>query len=121
MISCSRCGLDKDETEFHRNASRASGLDSQCRACAAERKLLRRYGISRSQYDELLEAQSGLCAICEQPPAGNQPLVVDHCHDGDQQVRGLLCSPCNAAIGLLKDDPFVITKASAYVELHKAA
>ncbi|MBM4575291.1 hypothetical protein GS415_00700 [Rhodococcus hoagii] len=73
-----------------------------------------------SDYDALLEEQGGACAICHLPPADGRPLVVDHCHTS-LEVRGLLCSQCNAAIGLLMDSPSVIDSAAAYVRHHAAA
>lgn len=42
----------------------------------------------------------------------------DHCHATDV-VRGLLCTGCNVAIGLLKDDPVLMLKAIAYVNQYR--
>ena len=56
-------------------------------------------------------AQGGLCAICRQAPA----VHVDHDH-ATGTVRGLLCFPCNAAIGHLRDDPQIMRRAAAYLE-----
>lgn len=44
-------------------------------------------------------------------------LAVDHCHENGH-VRGLLCSSCNTAIGLLRDDPAILRSAIAYLEKH---
>lgn len=35
LKSCSKCGLEKDETEFHKNAQQASGLNPACKQCKA--------------------------------------------------------------------------------------
>ena len=56
-------------------------------------------------------AQGGVCAICREAPA----VHVDHDH-ATGEVRGMLCFPCNAAIGHLRDDPRVVRAAAAYLE-----
>lgn len=42
-------------------------------------------------------------------------LEVDHCHQTNQ-VRGLLCGPCNRALGLLKDNIGNLERAIAYLD-----
>lgn len=34
------------------------------------------------------------------------------------RIRGMLCSPCNTGIGLLRDDPAIIRKAAEYLNAH---
>jgi hypothetical protein len=81
-------------------------------------RLKAEYGISLEQYEDLLDEQGGVCAICKRPPSGenhaNTYLHVDHDHVSGH-VRGLLCHPCNTAIGLLGDDPERIQAAASYV------
>ena len=72
------------------------------------------YGISLSLYEELLQQQGGLCAICARPPRGKRPLDVDHDHDSGR-VRGLLCGNCNRAIGLLDENPELFDRGKDYV------
>lgn len=69
------------------------------------------YGITPEQHGDLFVSQAGRCAVCSK---GDIELVVDHDHDSGQ-VRGLLCSPCNTALGLLQDDPEVLTAATSYL------
>jgi len=80
------------------------------------------FGISLSQYTELLEQQKYRCAICEKPHgedthAGNRRkgLGVDHCHV-TKAIRGLLCGNCNRALGYLQDSPQLLRKAADYLE-----
>lgn len=75
--------------------------------------LLRKYGITEQRYNEMLDAQGGVCAICERPPKG-RPLTVDHCHDTGV-IRGLLCGCCNSALGLLAENSFVAGQAWKYL------
>ncbi|MGY0497054.1 endonuclease VII domain-containing protein [Nocardia sp. FBN12] len=117
---CKRCGRDRTPDQFHRNTTRARGLDTQCRDCAAERKLLRRYGIGHRDYQRMLTDQGGRCAICEHVPEPGEVLAVDHSHR-DGRVRALLCRSCNVGIGQLRDDPELLLRAAAYLHSHAAA
>ena len=76
--------------------------------------LRRKYGMSVAQYEELILEQSGLCAICQNPPAPGRRLHVDHDHD-TQRVRGLLCFTCNNALGDFEDDPGRLRTAIGYL------
>lgn len=73
-----------------------------------------RYGITMGEFKALWEKQKGFCAICEEVLDKNK-YRIDHDH-ASGKVRGLLCSSCNAAIGLLKDSPEIISNAARYVE-----
>ncbi len=70
-----------------------------------------------SLYEELFKEQDGVCAICKQPEQSKRykTLCVDHNHD-TEQIRGLLCSTCNRALGLFKDSKEVLNKAIQYLE-----
>ena len=65
-------------------------------------KLAQRYGLTPEEYDDLLAAQDGGCAICGRTPEeAGKNLSVDHDHETDV-VRGLLCQPCNLALGQIE-------------------
>lgn len=81
--------------------------------------LRRKYGMSVAEYSELLRGQSGLCAICESPPAEGRRLHVDHDHETGR-VRGLLCFTCNNALGDFEDDPVRLRGAARYLESYEA-
>ena len=53
-------------------------------------------GVSDEQYERLLAAQGGHCALCPNEPKTRR-LHVDHDH-ASGRVRGLLCHRCNRAI-----------------------
>ena len=85
-----------------------------------ERHLLSKFGISLSEYGEMLVAQNGKCAICNEPETQmrngkKKSLAVDHDH-ATGRVRGLLCTECNQGIGKLKDDRNVLLAAIQYLE-----
>ena len=87
--------------------------------CASHAKRFRKFGITAEELAALLLKQNGRCAICRtKEPSGSGDWAIDHDHVTGQ-VRGLLCTRCNLAIGLLRDDPKVITAALRYVERHR--
>ena len=85
-------------------------------------QLRRNYGITIADYNRMLDAQNGCCDVCGKTEkteiAGRTlSLAVDHDH-ATGVVRGLLCSNCNTAIGLLGDDPALLDAAKAYLAKH---
>jgi len=86
-----------------------------------DRTLRRRFGITLEQYNQILISQNDVCKICSKPETAFdsinnkvRSLAVDHCHKTNK-VRGLLCSNCNTAIGLLQDDPQLTQSATDYL------
>jgi hypothetical protein len=71
------------------------------------------YGLTQADYDFMVAAQGGLCAICERKP--QQKLCVDHCH-ATRRLRFLLCTRCNVGLGSFDDDPRLLRRALAYAE-----
>jgi DNA-directed RNA polymerase subunit RPC12/RpoP len=67
--------------------------------------------------EKMLVFQEYKCAICGEDlrdkPSKNTH--ADHCHN-TQTPRGVLCSPCNTGIGLLRDDPARLQKAIDYLK-----
>ena len=69
-----------------------------------------RYGLTREQFDRLLEIQQYACAMCHAPFEDAQPIFIDHDHAccPDEKcscgkcVRGLVCLSCNTALGLIE-------------------
>ncbi len=81
--------------------------------------LLRKFGITLDQYNELLKSQDNKCAICGISPEQNgKALAVDHNHKTGI-VRSLLCGCCNAAVGFLKENSDLAIKVSEYIRKHK--
>ena len=84
-------------------------------------KLLKRYGLTEREYDDLLLKQEGHCALC---PAttyllGQQSrLAVDHDHV-TKKVRGILCHACNLMLGYARDVPEQLEKGASYLRSHK--
>jgi CRISPR/Cas system-associated protein Cas10 (large subunit of type III CRISPR-Cas system) len=76
----------------------------------------RQYGITREQWEQQLEVQGGVCAICQNPDRTGRfgILNVDHCHTTGR-VRGLLCAACNVAIAALGDNVEGVERALSYM------
>jgi hypothetical protein len=75
--------------------------------------------MSVEEYDALFKAQKGLCAICGLPSPDETRLGVDHDHLSGKN-RGLLCDPCNMAIGLLKDEVSRLQAAIEYLNRYRS-
>jgi len=80
------------------------------------RELLRNYGITIEEYNELLFKQNGCCAICGVHHLElNRSLYVDHNHETGE-VRGLLCLHCNSTLGYAKDSIVILENAIKYLQ-----
>lgn len=128
---CEECAKKERERAVVRGFARVAR--GQCRRCKTpaepgktlcrkhlnemrESCLLRKYGMSQSDYDKMSEQQNGACAICDLPPKGVYPLAVDHCHTTGK-VRSLLCVECNTRLGILEDKSWM-KLARAYLKRH---
>lgn len=80
------------------------------------------YGMTVDQYDAMLVAQGGVCAICGLPQKGGKTssvnLHVDHDH-ATSKIRGLLCHNHNVGLGHFQDDPGLLERAAAYLRSHQ--
>jgi len=81
------------------------------------KRVLKRFGLTPDEYDALVAAQDGRCAICQRADSGaknRRYFAVDHCHTTNKN-RGLLCNSCNFLIGLCRDDPIIPQRAAEYL------
>lgn len=118
--TCSKCG--NDEWRWYDKWTCSPCQRDRWRARHSERdirhrNLRQRYGLTPESFDDLLRAQGGRCAICDEPMGGRRGPMVDHCHDSDR-VRGLLCQQCNTLLGAARDDPARLTAARDYLNRH---
>ncbi len=131
MRTCTKCGESKALEEFYTSRGRRY---PSCKVChnahqrayrlanrahvreqAAVNYRKRTYALDPEAIEALVQIQGGTCAICEQ----GKPEWVDHDHKTGL-VRGLLCKPCNWALGQLKDDPAVVERALLYLRYYGA-
>ncbi len=87
--------------------------------------LKKRFGISLEEYQTMLDSQNYVCAICTRPERTVdhrtkqvRSLAVDHCHSTGK-IRGLLCSDCNMALGLLQDNEDTMKNMLSYITKQK--
>ena len=132
--TCDKCVLEKPLTAFYKQ-SRGTTHWHTCKDCVAvERKSSgadreKKYGLPLNEYNLMVFAHGGVCAICghKEKAKGkggvDKGLAVDHnhrcCPAGKACVkcrRGLLCYKCNQGLGAFKDDVAVLRKALTYLE-----
>lgn len=103
--------------DFHNEPRNRDGRASWCKDCIApgnrDRQIRRKYGITSAHYDEMVEAQGGKCAVCDE----ERKLVIDHCHRSGK-VRALLCDRCNRLLGVADDQIDLLKAAIAFLEVH---
>lgn len=75
--------------------------------------LMRKFGITIEQYEEMLAIQGGGCAICGRLP-GKISLHVDHDHETGR-IRGCLCFRCNNALGDFAENGDWLVAAANYL------
>ncbi len=133
---CSVCKTDKPLSEFYKDISHLFNVRGVCKICscahgkeyyvknkdkshAHSRKthLKKAYGITGAQYENMSNAQGGVCAICGKPESVKSRrkhwrLSVDHVTG---KVRGLLCSACNASVGAFNESIDILVSAISYL------
>lgn len=107
----------RDNRERHLETQRRRRQRPEVKSRERDRYLRRKYGITLEEYDAMLAAQDGVCAICRRPPTEGVSLHVDHDHENGAR-RGLLCFRCNNSLGDLEDDPDLLRRAASYLDAH---
>lgn len=88
-------------------------------AAVRKHRLKKSYSLTPDQFIEMLNKQEGKCAICKKHAAYERKgLNIDHNHETGE-VRALLCTACNRALGLLKEDVSIMQNMIAYVGRYK--
>ena len=152
--TCTDCKIEKPVSEFYLKKSGKHGVAAWCKKCnirmsreyRAKNKikvrvkakvyrernkgkikgqyLSTKYGITIEQFDQMMAAQDGVCAICgrletaKNQWGGVKQLAVDHDHETGK-VRALLCTKCNMALGGTDDNVEILAHMISYIEKHK--
>lgn len=77
-------------------------------------KLKSRYGLTVSDFENMMANQNGRCAICKKQD--KRRLCLDHCHKTGRP-RMLLCNSCNVGLGAFKDTPELLIAATNYLNV----
>lgn len=90
----------------------------------ATQRRFRKHGLTQQQYDAMLDHQDHVCAACKEIPVTSSVrpgtnaydnFVIDHDH-ATGKVRGLVCTNCNVALGMIRDNPDTARKLADYLE-----
>lgn len=139
--TCARCGIEKELELFCAGKNYKDGRRGTCKKCHAEYQTQyykdrpekyaikvatnsyykanwKRHKISEEAYQALVGLYDGKCHSCQDRVGTN----LDHDHGCCSKrfscgkcVRGLLCSQCNTALGLLQDNAQKIQKLLEYI------
>jgi hypothetical protein len=129
---CHTCGEDKDLEDFPPSRWYKTGRGSKCTECfipdsraqyakyekrtmtdeQRDQRRARVWGLTVEDAVSILEAQGGVCAICQKEM---DKYDTDHDHVTGA-IRGFLCRKCNLALGLFGDDVEVLRRAVAYLD-----
>lgn len=131
MKKCTKCKVDKPLIDFHIHKKTKDGRYNTCKSCHLERtnawrranrertKELQRnrvYNLEENWYETKLVEQEFRCAGCLVHQKDLEyALCVDHCHT-TEKPRGLLCRPCNLALGNCNDNEDTLRRLAKYAE-----
>lgn len=132
MKICRKCQIEKPLSDYHNLTKSKDGKRNICKSCISlsqkqhfqkhhgkikDKNLKRVYGISLQQFNEMLEKQDRKCGICENDLDGKLLTHIDHCHTTGK-IRAILCHYCNTGLGLFKESPDLLAKATKYLKKH---
>lgn len=116
--------------EWQRQKARAADRPYDliaARRCRSTHELTR-YGLTPEKFDKMLAGQGYACGMCLEPFKDGQRIHIDHdhnlgCHPGEKQAcdrcrRGLLCVPCNTALGVIESRRY--TQVRQYLKRWRA-
>jgi hypothetical protein len=133
------CGTCKEYlpiTSFHKQTKSVSGFQHNCKECAKKRTnrhkkenikdyqpkwretQLRKIGFTSELFDEMLESQGNVCALCGSDKPGGRwnRFFADHNHNTGK-ARGVLCFHCNTALGIIEArDSNWMSRARLYLD-----
>ena len=134
MKTCTKCGKTKEYSCFNKGNGYKDGYITHCKDCrnkrrqergrtdtcpikAREYRIRKMYGVEPEHYKLMHDRVGGKCELCgiEEKHAAKGRLCIDHNHQTGE-VRGLLCSNCNAGLGGLGDNIERLKKAITYLE-----
>lgn len=120
---CFRCEVEKPVSEFKPNQK----CGHVCGRCLRSDRLMKAYGITVDEYDQILAEQDGRCAICKSDDPRNSygSFAQDHNHAccPDRKTcgkcrRGLLCARCNNVLEVFERETFDVPAFLEYLKTY---
>lgn len=105
------------QSEKGKAKKRAYNATTKGKECNRNSELKKNFGITISEFKELICLQHNKCAICNTEFEEGKNAHMDHCHESGKN-RGILCFTCNAALGMFKDNPKTLQSAIRYLRRH---
>lgn len=139
---CNKCNVDKPVSEYYIDPRRNKPRGI-CKKCMNDAKLAanrnreggnqkyqlkyylkNKYGIELDTYIDMMESTSH-CELCGAAiksritgKSKGKFKALDHCHKTGK-IRGVICSNCNIALGLINDDVETLKRMIIYLDTHK--
>ena len=119
--TCKGCGEDKPLFDFQQLKYNTRRFN--CKACrvkeAVDIRFKKTYGITYAEYEEKRKEVEYCCEICgkHEEDHSRGKLFVDHDHDTGK-YRGLLCTQCNSALGMVYDNIGILQNMIDYLQKH---
>lgn len=88
---------------------------AECNRASLDARFKRKFGLTIVQRDALIEAQGKRCKVCTRAFTSVARACVDHDHITGR-MRGIICTSCNKALGLLQDNVQSLGRAIAYLQ-----
>lgn len=150
MKKCTKCGIDRNLSDFYPHKNSKDGLTYHCKMCQGkyssnwqknnrekraeakkrwrlknpskvmEGELRRSFGITLSLYNQMLNNQNDRCAICNTDKSQFNRRLSVDHDHKTDKIRGLLCDNCNHIIGQAKDNIEILKSAIQYLQDHNA-
>lgn len=128
LKQCNSCRKWLAHDRFH--PSKIKIYRAQCKDCtrnvhggrkdkARGTRLKKEYGITATQYDELVAKQGGKCPVCQTAfEHGNRSYPVDHAHGGVHagRIRGIVHRDCNRFVLWTHDDSAMLRNAAELID-----
>ena len=142
MKTCCRCRQVLSLDSFCSDKSRKDKKHPECRLCQKKRSIkyrsknkdflntnamarhyLKKYGITQEEFLTKAKQQNNKCAICFIDLSFDKinsldKAVMDHDH-ASGKLRSVLCSGCNKALGLMKDNTDILNRSINYLKEHQ--
>lgn len=146
MKTCSKCGAEKDETEFSKDKYQKDGLRTRCRSCMSEvwkagyaanpeyyKQRSKDWVRDNPEKSKRIRKHSDLMTLYKLPLVDYERMLEEQggkcavCAvemttpyvdhcHSTGKVRALLCPGCNTGLGGFKDSPILLLKAIEYIK-----